>query len=178
MNLLKKIQSRRPEYTAPISVQPDKAANIAIHAGTQLVLTAALLAALVHPALATDLSYRLLSPSFGGTDAQPYTYAQYEYAQKQAAKTAKAQAIAQAQAALNSSAASSPSQGFANSIIAQLTSLVARNVALQIANATPGQAGTIAANGASITYVNADGQLNVSITTDAGTTSFSVPSIN
>jgi hypothetical protein len=130
------------------------------------------------PVFATDLGYKLLSPSFGGTDSTPFAYAQYEFNQKQAqAATAAAAAKALAAASV-SAAASSPSQQFANSIVSQLQSLVARNVALQIANAQPGQAGSIQSDGASITFVNSDGQLTVNITTSAGTTSFSVPSIN
>jgi hypothetical protein len=143
-----------------------------------LVLAGLLAVGATRAGHATDLAYRLLQPSFGGTDPAPYTYAQYEYNQKKAQQAAAAQVQAKAAAAQNNAAASSPSQEFANSIISQLTSLVARNVALQIANASPGQAGTIQAQGASITYVNADGQLSVSITTATGTTSFSVPSIN
>lgn len=134
------------------------------------------------PGFATDLEYRLLSPSFGGTDAAPYAYAVYGFTQKQAASAAAAAAIvtarATAAAASSATAAASPAQQFANSIVSQLQSLVARNVALQIANATPGQAGSIQSGGATITYVNADGQLTVDITTAAGTTSFSGPSIN
>ena len=132
----------------------------------------------IQPSYATDLGYRLLSPSFGGTDSAPYAYAQYEFNQKQAQSAAAAAALAKAAAVSTSIAAASPSQQFANSIVSQLQSLVARNVALQIANAQPGQAGSIQSDGASITYVNSDGQLTVNITTSAGTTSFSVPSIN
>jgi hypothetical protein len=141
-----------------------------------------LAAASVRPGFATDLGYKLMSPSFGGTDTAPYTYAQYEFTQKQAASAAAAAQVtaakAAAAAAAASAAGSSPAQQFADSIVSQLQSLVARNVALQIANAQPGQAGSIQSNGTSITYVNSDGQLTVNITTSAGTTSFSVPSIN
>ena len=137
-----------------------------------------LLSATLGTASATDLHYTLQSPSFGGTDAEAYTYAQYTASQKQAQENAIAAAKQQAANAASSAAASSPSQQFANSIISQLESLVARNVALQIAAATPGQAGTISSDGSTITYVNSDGQLNVSITTATGTTTFSVPSVN
>jgi hypothetical protein len=147
-------------------------------AGISLIAGMFLTAGLVRPGFATDLGYRLLSPSFGGTDTAPYAYAQYEFNQKQAQSAAAAAAIAKAAAASVSTAAASPSQQFANSIVSQLQSLVARNVALQIANAQPGQAGSIQSDGASITFVNSDGQLTVNITTAAGTTSFSVPSIN
>jgi hypothetical protein len=143
-----------------------------------LIAGVLLAAGAVRPGLATDLGYRLLSPSFGGTDPAPYAYAQYEFNQKQAQSAAAAAALAKAAAVSTSTAASSPSQQFANSIVSQLQSLVARNVALQIANAQPGQAGSIQSDGASITYVNSDGQLTVNITTSAGITSFSVPSIN
>ena len=128
---------------------------------------------------ATDIGYRLLSPSFGGTDTAPLTYAQYEFNQKQAASAAAvAAAKAATAAAASAAAAASPAQQFADSIVSQLQSLVARNVALQIANATPGQAGSIQSDGTNITYVNSDGQLTVTITTSAGTTTFSVPSLN
>jgi hypothetical protein len=157
------------------------AARLPWRAGLLLAL-ACLALGPAQPALATDLSYRLTSPSFGGTDPQPYTYAQYEFSQKQAASAAvvaaAASAAAAAKAATSAAAATSPAQEFANSIVSQLQSLVARNVALQIANAQPGQAGSIQSGGASITYVNSDGQLTVNVTTPAGTTSFSVPSTN
>jgi hypothetical protein len=130
------------------------------------------------PVLATDLGYKLLSPSFGGTDPAPYSYAQYEFSQKQAQASAAAAAAKAAANVAASTNAASPSQQLANSIVSQLQSLVARNVALQIANAQPGHAGSIQSDGATITYVNSDGQLTVNITTSAGTTSFSVPSIN
>jgi hypothetical protein len=147
-----------------------------------LLAVALLTAAAASPGFATDLGYKLMSPSFGGTDTAPYTYAQYEFTQKQAASAAAAAVVTAAKAAAAASEAaaaeSSPAQQFADSIVSQLQSLVARNVALQIANAQPGQAGSIQSNGTSITYVNSDGQLTVNITTSAGTTSFSVPSIN
>jgi hypothetical protein len=146
--------------------------------GVATLIVAILAGGVTRSGQATDLGYRLMSPSFGGTDAQPYTYAQYEYSQKLAAAAAAKQAAAAAASAASASTAASPSQQFANSIVSQLQSLVARNVALQIANAQPGQAGTIQSNGSTITFVNSDGQLNVTITTPAGTTDFSVPSIN
>jgi len=169
------------QLNIPMASARDTAARLPRRAS--LPLAAALLAVCaIRPGCATDVGYKLMSPSFGGTDTAPLTYAQYEFSQKQAASQAAAAAVATARAAAaatsSAAAAASPAQQFADSIVSQLESLVARNVALQIANAQPGQAGSIQTGGASITYVNSDGQLTVDVTTAAGTTSFTVPSIN
>jgi hypothetical protein len=52
---------------------------------------------------------------------------------------------------------------------------VARDVALKIANSQNGDAGTIQSGSVSVTYVNADGQLNISINTPSGSTTLSLP---
>ena len=162
----------------PLVFSTRQAVTRSYHPSISVLAAVLLTVGAVRPVFATDLAYKLLSPSFGGTDPAPYAYAQYEFNQKQAQAATAAAAAKAVVAASSSTAASSPSQQFANSIVSQLQSLVARNVALQIANAQPGQAGSIQSDGASITYVNSDGQLTVNITTSAGTTSFSVPSIN
>lgn len=119
-------------------------------------------------ATATDLSYGLMSPNFGGTDSSAFQFAQYE-------KALKDQRAANAAAAAKVSTGPDPNQQFANAIISQLNSLVARDVALKIANSQPGDAGTIQSGNVSVTYVNSDGQLNVVIATPTGSTSLSVP---
>ena len=80
-------------------------------------------------------------------------------------------------AAVTASAATTtdPNQQFATAIISQLNSLVARNIALRIADSNPGDAGTIVSGNVSITFINSDGQLNVVITTPTGSTNLSVP---
>ena len=122
-------------------------------------------------ALATDQLYIMQSPNFGGVNASSLTAAQSAaamVAQREAAAAAAVTAAANA-------AANTPSQQFANSIISQLNAMVARNVALQIAGAQPGQGGTIESSGVTITYTNVDGQLNVTITTPTGTTTLAMP---
>ncbi len=84
-------------------------------------------------------------------------------------------AILSAKAAAQAIAAPDPNQQFANAIISQLNSLVARDVALKIANSQNGDAGTIQSGSVSVTYVNADGQLNISINTPSGSTTLSLP---
>ena len=75
-------------------------------------------------------------------------------------------------------AATDPNQQFADAIVSQLNSLVAREIALKIANSQPGDAGTIQSGSVSITFINSDGQLNVVITTPTGSTNLSVPTGN
>jgi len=119
------------------------------------------------PALATDLLYSLQSPSFGGTNSAPLTNAQY-------AASLKAQQAANAAAAKAASSSSTNSE-FVSAITSQLTGLVAESIAQKIANSTNGQAGTIQSGGVSITYVNSDGELNVTITTPKGSTNLQIP---
>ena len=139
-------------------------------AGAALVLVA--LGGLgAHPAQATDLSYTLLSPAFGGTDPAALQAAEYDKSLEQTrAANAAAAAAATAQAAANT-----PTQQFATAIESQLNSLVARDVALQVANSTPGQAGTIQSGDVSLTYINSDGQLNITINTPTGSTTMTLP---
>jgi NAD kinase len=51
-------------------------------------------------------------------------------------------------------------------------------VALKISNSQNGDAGTIQSGNVSVTYVNADGQLNIVINTPTGSTSLSLPTGN
>lgn len=119
-------------------------------------------------AFATDLLYILQSPSFGGNNPAAFQSAQFE-------KSLRDQRAASAAAAAKVTAAPDPNQQFANAIISQLNSLVARDVALKISNSKDGDAGTIQSGAVSVTYVNADGQLNISINTPSGSTSLSLP---
>lgn len=135
-----------------------------------VVTSGALLLSTVGTASATDLFVVLRSPSFGGTNAAPLQYEQFD-------KTLRDQRAATAKAAASASGATATDQNqqFANAIISQLNSLVARDIALKIANSKPGDAGTIQSGDVSITFINADGQLNVVITTPSGSTNLSVP---
>lgn len=121
------------------------------------------------PAQATDLLFAPMSPNFGGNSAIAFQMAQFQ----KGLRDAKAAADA---AAAKAATPVDPSQQFANAIISQLNGLVAREIAQRIANSQPGQAGTIQSGNVTVTFVNADGQLNVIITTPTGTTSLSVPS--
>lgn len=122
-------------------------------------------------AFATDMLYTLMSPSFGGTNPAAVQSAEYDKS-LQAQRAANAAAAA---SAAQAAAANTPTQQFANAIVSQLNSLVARDVALQISNSQPGDAGTIQSGNVSVTYVNADGQLNVVINTPTGSTNLSLP---
>jgi len=141
------------------------------HAGVAAVLLALTLAATPQAAGATDLSYTLMSPAFGGSDPAALQAAEYDKGLQQTRAANAAAAAAAAQAA----AANTPTQQFANAIISQLNSLVARDVALQVANSQPGQAGTIQSGNVSVTYVNSDGQLNITISTPTGSTTLTLP---
>jgi hypothetical protein len=127
-------------------------------------------AALPRPSVATDMMYTLMSPSFGGNNPAAVQAAQYEKSLRDQ-RAASAAAAAAAQAA----AAPTATQQFANAIISQLDSLVARDVALKISNSKDGDAGTIQSGNVSVTYVNADGQLNITINTPSGATNLSLP---
>ncbi len=132
------------------------------------VVAAILSAALSASVFATDLLYILQSPSFGGNNPAAFQSAQFE-------KSLRDQRAASAAAAAKVTAAPDPNQQFANAIISQLNSLVARDVALKISNSKNGDAGTIQSGAVSVTYVNADGQLNISINTPTGATTLSLP---
>ena len=119
------------------------------------------------PAQATDLYFNLMSPNFGGTNGIALSMAQQE------ASLQKAHAAASSPS--GTTAATAQNQAFINAIISQLTGLVAYRVATQIANAQPGQAGTIQSGDTTITYVNNTGELSVTLTSPAGTTTLAVP---
>jgi hypothetical protein len=137
-------------------------------AGAHAILAAWIVLALsLSPAWATDLLYSLQSPSFGGANNAAETNAQ-------TAAGLKAQQAANA-AAAKATTTSDPNAAFVSAITSQLTGLVAESIAQKIANSTNGQAGTIQSGGVSITYVNSDGELNVTITTPTGTTNLQIP---
>jgi hypothetical protein len=125
-------------------------------------------------ASATDLFVVLRSPSFGGTATAPFQYEQFQKTLRDQRATDAKAAAAAAKTALGTTAADQ-NQQFANAIISQLNSLVARDIALKIANSKAGDAGTIQSGDVSITFINADGQLNIVITTPTGSTNLSVP---
>ena len=134
-------------------------------------MTAAILLVAGQGASASDLRYNLLSPAFGGFSRGLLEYEQLEQGLKQQRRADAERRAREAQARSGVDV----NQQFTNAIIAQLTSLVARDIASRIANTTNGDAGTIAAGDTSITFVNADGQLNVVIATPTGTTNITVP---
>jgi hypothetical protein len=131
--------------------------------------------ALAGAAQATDLLYTLQSPSFGGTNSAPFTSAQFEQslrAQRVANQAAAAAAAAKAGTTVD------PNAAFVSAITSQLTGLVAQSIAQKIANSQNGQSGTIQSGGVVITYINSDGQLSVTITSPAGSTTLSIPVAN
>lgn len=128
-----------------------------------------MLAAPAAPALATDLLYAPMSPNFGGNNPVALQMAQY-------ANTLKAQRAQAAASAAAAAAPVDPNAQFVDAIISQLNGLVAQSIAQKIANSTAGQAGTISSGNVTITYVNSDGQLNVTIATPTGSTVLNVPS--
>ena len=132
-------------------------------------ITAGALLATAQGAGATDLNYTLQSPSFGGANGVALQMAQFN----QSLVTQQAQAKA---AAAKASVAPDPNAGFVNAIISQLNGIVAQTIAQKIANSTNGQAGTIQSGSVTITYINSDGQLSVTITTPTGTTTLTIPS--
>lgn len=121
------------------------------------------------PGLATDLRYAPMSPNFGGFNPVAFQMAQYEKSLKAAKEAAEA-------AAVRSGTPTDPNQAFVNAIVSQLNGVVAQTIAQRIANAQPGQAGTIQSGSVSITYINSDGQLSVTITSPTGTTTLVIPS--
>jgi membrane protease subunit (stomatin/prohibitin family) len=122
------------------------------------------------PAKATDLLYSLMSPNLGGNNPAAL-------ATEQLTKSLQAQHAA-AQAAAARAATTDPTQQFQNAIISQLTGLVAQNIAQKISGSKNGDAGVIRSGNVSVSYVNSDGQLSVTITTPTGSTSVSLPSGN
>jgi hypothetical protein len=123
------------------------------------------------PAAATDLLYILRSPSFGGDNTGALTGAQIG----QNLKTQHEAALAAAARAASTPTAADPNAAFVSAITSQLTGLVAQSVAQKIANSQSGQAGTIQSGNVVITYVNSDGQLNVTITSPTGSTVLQIP---
>lgn len=119
--------------------------------------------------LATDLRYAPMSPNFGGFNPVGFQMAQYEKSLK------AAQAAAEA-AAARAGTPSDPNAAFVNAIVSQLNGIVAQTIAQRIANAGDGQAGTIQSGSVTITYINSDGQLSVTITSPTGTTTLVIPS--
>lgn len=121
------------------------------------------------PGLTTDLRYAPMSPNFGGFNPVAFQMAQYEKSLKAAEDAAEA-------AAARAATPTDPNAAFVNAIVSQLNGIVAQTVARSIANAQPGQAGTIQSGSVSITYINSDGQLSVTITSPTGTTTLVLPS--
>lgn len=120
------------------------------------------------PSLATDLRYAPMSPNFGGFNPVAFQMAQY----KKSLEAAEAAAEA---AAARAATPSDPNQAFVNAIVSQLNGIVAQTIAQRIANAQNGQAGTIQSGSVTITYINSDGQLSVTITSPTGTTTLVIP---
>ncbi len=119
--------------------------------------------------LATDLRYAPMSPNFGGFNPVGFQMAQYE-------KSLKAAKAAEEAAAARAGTPSDPNAAFVNAIVSQLNGIVAQTIAQRIANAGDGQAGTIQSGSVTITYINSDGQLSVTITSPTGTTTLVIPS--
>lgn len=132
------------------------------------------------PAAASDLSYTLMSPNFGGVNGTAFSMAQQEKSLKAAhaqaeAQAAAARAAAAASASTTVSPANAQNQAFINAIISQLTGLVAYRVAAQIANSSNGQAGSVQSGDTTISYVNSGGNLSVTLTSPSGSTTLTVP---
>ncbi len=120
------------------------------------------------PGLSTDLRYAPMSPNFGGFNPVAFQMAQYE-------KSLKAAQAAADAAAARAAIPGDPNQAFVNAIVSQLNGIVAQTIAQRIANAQNGQAGTIQSGSVTITYINSDGQLSVTITSPTGTTTLVIP---
>lgn len=117
---------------------------------------------------ATDLLYSLQSPNFGGDNAAALNAAQMTAG-------LQAQHAAALAAAAKPPVVVDPNAAFVSAITSQLNGLVAQSVAQKIANSQPGQAGTIQSGSVTITYMNSDGQLNVTITSPTGSTNLQIP---
>jgi len=126
------------------------------------------------------MTYTLRSPNFGGTDGSALQYERLQNTQKSTTRAAQAAAARAAisAAAGGGSTTNTQAQAFADAIVAQLNAMVSRQIALKIAGSVPGDAGTITANGVTLTYVNVDGQLSVTITTPNGVSTISLPTGN
>lgn len=120
------------------------------------------------PAAATDLHYVMMSPNFGGTNPIAFQMAQYN-------RTLQAARAAAEAAAARVTTPPDPNAAFVNAIVSQLNGIVAQTIAQRIANAAPGQAGTIQSGSVTITYMNSDGQLTVTITSPSGSTTLTIP---
>ena len=136
-----------------------------------LASAATALAISATPAFATDLLYTPMSPNFGGNNPVALQMAQY-------ANQLRSQRAQAAAAAATAATPADPNSQFVDAIISQLNGLVAQSIAQKIANSSSGQAGTISSGNVTITYVNSDGQLNVTIATPAGSTVLNVPTGN
>jgi len=137
-------------------------------AGLAAALLAVLAAAVPGPAQSTDLHYVIQSPSFGGVNPTAFQMAQYE-------RSLEASRIAAAAAAAKAGSPTDPNAAFVNAIISQLNGLVAQSIAQKIANSTNGQSGFLQSGSVSITYMNLDGQLTITITSPSGSTTLTVP---
>jgi hypothetical protein len=112
-----------------------------------------------------------MSPNFGGSNSIAFQMAQFQ-------ASLKAQRAAAQAAAAKAAIPVDPNAQFVTAIVSQLNGLVAQTIAQKIANSQSGQAGTIQSGGTTITYVNSDGQLNVTIVTPTGSTTLNIPSGN
>lgn len=117
-------------------------------------------------ARATDLHYFIQSPALGGGNPAALQMAQYD----RSLELAKAAAAAAA-----NKPPVDPNAAFVNAIISQLNGLVAQSIAQKIASSTNGQSGFLQSGSVSITYMNTDGQLTITITSPSGTTTLTVP---
>ena len=134
-------------------------------------VAAALFAWTAGPAGATDLLYTPMSPNFGGNNPIAFQMSQFQAG-------LKAQRDAAQAAAAKAAIPTDPNAQFVTAIVSQLNGLVAQTIAQKIANSQTGQSGTIQSGGTTITYVNSDGQLNVTIVTPTGSTTLNIPSGN
>lgn len=115
---------------------------------------------------ATDLHYFIQSPTLGGNNPAALQMAQYDRSLELAKAAAEAAAA---------KPPADPNAAFVNAIISQLNGLVAQSIAQKIASSTNGQSGFLQSGSVSITYMNTDGQLTITITSPSGTTTLTVP---
>ena len=170
------------ENTAPAAtLRPARGCpGFPLHAARQAAFAVALGACvLAGPASATDMIYSIQSPSFGGNNSAALQMEQLQNstiaATRNAQKAAAAAAAAAAVAASPSTAVNTQAQNFANTLMAQLNSIISAKIASQIANSQNGAAGTIVDNGVTLVYTNSDGQLNVTIQTPNGVSTITLP---
>jgi hypothetical protein len=126
---------------------------------------------LAQPVAATELRYSLQSQAFGGLFPGLLAYEQ----QRQSLRSQRRAEQERAEREAAGLAGPNVNQQFVDAIIAQLTSIVARDIAQTIATSAPGDAGTIQSGDVAVTYVNSDGQLTLVITTPSGTTNVTLP---